>query len=67
VISLGQRTELVSDTTIEWHSTVTVKDLQAKWNDVDFDEGMGGTPREFLEVSDWIPCDSIPLTMIWLS
>ena len=27
-----------------------MKDLQAKWNDVDFDEGMGGTPREFLEV-----------------
>lgn len=31
-------------------STETVKDLQDKWNNVDFDEGMGGSSREFLEV-----------------
>lgn len=31
-------------------SEETVKSLQDKWNNVDFDEGMGGTPREFLEV-----------------
>lgn len=31
-------------------SEETVKSLQDKWNTVDFDEGMGGTPREFLEV-----------------
>ncbi|KAJ9099784.1 hypothetical protein QFC21_003782 [Naganishia friedmannii] len=29
--------------------TETVESLQAKWNDVDFDEGMGSNSREFLE------------------
>ncbi|KAJ9118193.1 hypothetical protein QFC22_004097 [Naganishia vaughanmartiniae] len=29
--------------------TETVESLQTKWNEVDFDEGMGGNPREFLE------------------
>jgi hypothetical protein len=31
-------------------SEETVKSLQDKWNTLDFDEGMGGTPRDFLEV-----------------
>ncbi|KAJ9094325.1 hypothetical protein QFC19_008011 [Naganishia cerealis] len=44
------RNSLTSVEQLQKHRvTETIESLRDKWNDVDFDEGMGGNPRDFLE------------------